>query len=602
MATRQAEPTVRSIIEAARANPQRAKARTTWIVCGLSAALTWASFFPLDWGPLGWIALVPLMLLIRPAQRPRQAIAASYVCGLVSTACSVQWLRYGDPAMYLAIVALSVYLACYWPAFVLLGRAAVHRFRIPFVLALPTIWVGLDYFRAYLFTGDTWYSLGHTQYRWIELIQISDLVGAYGVTFVVVAAGAALAAASPQEWWTRRGGSPQNAAAAPAPSRWHAGAAVAFSLGLCAAALAYGYVRRSQADFSEGPRIALVQGNFTSRVKHDASEANSIFYRHWSLTGMAVRHQPDIIVWPETMYRDPLMLASPDLSEADLHRIAPRMPVEAWKSGRVQQQLHELSQQAGAAMIVGLDTLVADGGGGMRHYNSAALSIPQTGVVSRYDKIHRMIFGEYVPLADWVPFLRAAVPYGPGFGLDAGAAPVAFRYKRWTLAPVICFEDTVPQLVRGMLNRIDETQGGEKSVDCLVNLTNDGWFHGSSGLDQHLVTGLFRCVEFRTPMVRAVNTGISAVIDGDGMVVEPDVFVDADGQGRVGMRDPASGRWRRELNAVLVDSIPLDPRTSLYLRYGDWFAGSCGAAVLLLALAGLVPGRWFRRPAAAPAA
>ena len=125
-------------------------------------------------------------------------------------------------------------------------------------------------------------------------------------------------------------------------------------------------------------------------------------------------------------------------------------------------------------------------------------------------------------------------------------------------------------------------------VDCLVNLTNDGWFHGSSELDQHLITAAFRCVETRTPMVRAVNTGISAIIDGDGVVVEPDVFIDADEKGRESMRDPHTGRWHKQLNAVLIGNVPLDNRHSLYLAYGDWFAGICCFCTIFLLMIGAI--------------
>jgi apolipoprotein N-acyltransferase len=101
-------------------------------------------------------------------------------------------------------------------------------------------------------------------------------------------------------------------------------------------------------------------------------------------------------------------------------------------------------------------------------------------------------------------------------------------------------------------------------------------------------------------MVRAVNTGISAVINGDGLVVEPDVFLDADKKGRTSMRDPKTGRWNRQLNAVLVDSIPLDNRTSFYLHHGDWFAGACGLLAALLGVLAMIPHAWFspRSPAA----
>jgi apolipoprotein N-acyltransferase len=633
-----AEPSVHSIIQAARTVRTASSSRRTWIAAGCSGVLLWASFPPLDWGPLGWLALVPLLLLVRPVMRPSRAVLATFVTPFVSQLFILQWLRYGHPSMYLAMLACAFYFALYFPAFLLLCRGAVHRLRVPLVIAAPTIWVGLEYLRAYMFTGASWYYIGHTQYRWLELIQISDLVGAYGVSFVVMTGAAALATLIPIGWLSPRDGlkslsqsdgSGQSAAGPAEPSpvetspvepgegpslearpsgiRFRDALTVGYSLLLVGACLIYGHIRRGQAEFREGPRIALIQGNFTSEVKHDQSEASSIFNRHYMLTGAAVKHQPDVIVWPETMYRDPLFLASPNLSDADLLRAAPRIPPYAWRVSQVPKQLHELSQMAGAGMIFGIDSLIADEGG-MKHFNSAVLSVPTDTSLRRYDKIHRMIFGEYVPLKDWFPFLKTLVPFDSGFGLNAGDRAVAFDYKQWRLVPSICFEDTVPQLMRRLVARLEAPEAGNKSVDCLVNVTNDGWFHGSAGLDQHLICALFRCVELRKPMVRAVNTGISAMIDGDGMVIEPEVYLDADAQppnqGRTSMRDPKTGRWNRQFNGVLVDSIPLDNRTSFYLRHGDWFAAGCG---VLAALAGLLailpaawpPRRWIRATAAA---
>jgi apolipoprotein N-acyltransferase len=618
-----AEPSVHSIIRAARSVNSPASSRRVWIAASCSGLLLWASFPPLDWGPLGWIALVPLLLLVRPAQRPPRAFLATYITAFVSQMFIVQWLRYGDPAMYLAMFACAAYFACYFPIFLLLCRGAVHRLRVPLVIAAPTIWVGLEYLRAYLFTGGSWYYLGHTQYRWIELIQISDLVGAYGVSFVVMSAAAALAGIIPSSWLAPASGGNVNAAtiaesnpAFRAPGeemRTSAGSspgvrlrdvlAVAYSVLLVGGCLIYGYVRRGQAEFHEGPRIALVQGNFTSAVKRDPSEATSIFNRHYMLTGAAVKYQPDLIVWPESMYRDPLFLASPDLSDADLLRAAPRIPPYVWRNSQVPQQLHELSLMAGAGMIFGIETLVADGGS-LQHYNSAAMAVPGNTGLRRYDKIHRMIFGEYIPARDWLPFLKSVVPFEPGFELSAGDRAVAYDYKQWRLCPCVCYEATVPHLIRTLVAKLEAPNAGSKSVDCLVNVTNDGWFHGSAGLDQHLITALFRCVELRKPMVRAANTGISAVIDGDGMVVEPDVYIDADNKGRTSMRDPKTGRWNRLLNAVLIDSVPLDNRNSFYLHHGDWFAAGCGVLAALagvLAVASALRSR-RRRPAGLAAA
>ena len=156
-----------------------------------------------------------------------------------------------------------------------------------------------------------------------------------------------------------------------------------------------------------------------------------------------------------------------------------------------------------------------------------------------------------------------------------------FEYTGYGIAPLICFEDTVPHLVRRMAAQTDE-QG--RGCDVLVNLTNDAWFRGSSELDQHLITAAFRCVETRTPMVRCVNGGISGFIDGNGQIREPDQIrvmseplkgLRPELNAVPGMRDPATGSWRRQFSGIIFGQAPLDPRESLYIRFGDWFAILC---------------------------
>ena len=262
----------------------------------------------------------------------------------------------------------------------------------------------------------------------------------------------------------------------------------------------------------------------------------------------------------------------------------------AWNSSETPRALTEMSQQSGASLIIGIDTLEAQPKG-YRHFNSAAFVRPEMGLVNRYDKVHRVLFGEYIPLRDSLPWLHRLTPFPADFGIDAGEATALFDTEDFRFAPIICFEDTVPHLVRNIVDAAGKPEQGNKPIDCLVNVTNDGWFHGSSELDQHLITALFRAVECRTPMVRAVNTGISAFIDGDGVVVEPDVFIDGDDKGRNSMRDPETGKWHKQLNAALVHNVPLDDRSSLYVRGGDWFAGTCCFFVVFVAMFGLVPRR-----------
>jgi apolipoprotein N-acyltransferase len=236
--------------------------------------------------------------------------------------------------------------------------------------------------------------------------------------------------------------------------------------------------------------------------------------------------------------------------------------------------------------VIGIQTCTADRHG-PQIYNSALFIKPQGGIAGRYDKMHRVPFGEFIPFGGWLSSL-GLTPYRGQFGLTAGARPEAFEYKGYRYAPVICFEDTVPHLVRRFVEETAAADPQHRPVDVLLNLTNDGWFHGSSELDQHLITAAFRSVECRTPMVRAVNTGISAVIDGDGAI-------------RARATDPKTHQ-SKQVEAVLVENIPLDRRFSPYVAYGDWFAGLCLTACGLVLVAGLLRGPRTAVTASVPSA
>lgn len=577
------DATPQEIIDQARAAP--APMIGALAVSCLSALLLWASFTPLDYGPLGWVAIIPLLLLIRVERPTRRMYLATYLAGLLFWIPTLQWMRLGHPAMYGAWLALSVYLAFYFPVFVGLTRVAVWRLRIPMILAAPVVWVGLEVLRSRLITGFGWYYLGHSQHRWIELIQLSDLVGAYGVSGLMALTATAAAELIPESllaWCRLIPGASSIEIIAPRShsGRWRrAGVALAM-LGL---ALGYGYWRRSQAEFAPGPRVALVQGNVTTEVKHDPNDWPRIQKRHEMLTGLAVKQQPDIIIWPETMFRWPLFSLTNGATIEEVKQAHPQWPFDRLQDPTVRKRLVDLSQMSGCAMVMGIEAIDADREH-VRIYNSAALIRPDMGLAARYDKLHRVIFGEYIPLVEWLPFLQRLTPFPEGFGVAAGAHPVAFDYKGYRFAPIICYEDTVPHLVRNVINSTrPPSESGKTKIDFLVNLSNDGWFHGSSELDQHLITAAFRCVEFRTPLVRAVNTGISAFIDGDGVIRKRATDI-----------NDLTSHASKQVEAVVVDAVPLDHRDSLYLRYGDWFGGLCLAGCIALCVTGVF-GRWLPR-------
>ena len=231
-------------------------------------------------------------------------------------------------------------------------------------------------------------------------------------------------------------------------------------------------------------------------------------------------------------------------------------------------------------------------------FGSAVLAAPRGGQAAdggprgryagRYDKRHRVVFGEYIPLRDELPFMQSLTPFtevpGQPFGIAAGAGAVGFTIDdagadgrhTYTIAPLICYEDTLPHLVRATVRSLRNGDGD--GPDVLAVLSNDGWFADSAEQTQHLAVSLFRAVETRTPLVRASNTGVSAVIDGDGRVRAPAVYLDEHGKKSSPRAAPD------DVAGVLIADVPLDPRRSPYLATGDGPAALC----LLAAACGLV--------------
>lgn len=592
-------PEVQRIIAAGRSGVVRSEGlqRSVWLLGLLSALLLWSAFTPLELSAAAWLALVPLCLLLRLRSLPRRTFLVLWCCGLFWGTATLQWMRLGHPAMYAAMFALAAWIGLTFPAFVLLGRR-VTAAGLPVWLAVPVVWTVLEYARGMLLTGFAWYFLGHSQYRWIGLIQIADVTGAWGVSFVVALFSGVLVLYVPDSLLRRLG---LDVAPGFDSGRFRFLVPTATAVTVLCACLVYGAIRAERPSaFPPGPVVSLIQGNFTPELKHDAQLVLSRFRIHNVLMQSSIRLQPDLVVWPETMFPWPERSVAEGVTDQQILAQAPldvlrdygnesALLVEPFRNAEVQKSLAGHSQGLGAALMIGLEALVADHNR-TRVFNSAAFVRPDVGYVGRYDKIHRVVFGEYIPLKDLLPWLSELTPFGAGFGIDAGADVRLFEYGGWRMSPLICFEDTVPGLVRRMAAQRDAAGG---TCDLLVNLTNDGWFRGSSELDQHLITAAFRCVENRVPMVRSVNGGISAFIDGDGRIRDPGVIqvLQEPLEGTrpqltdvQGLRDPATGTWRRQFSGIIHGQVPLDPRTAVYTTWGDWLPQFCLLVTLLLAL------------------
>jgi apolipoprotein N-acyltransferase len=471
---------------------------------------------------------------------------------------AVQWVRLTDPGAWLAWVALALALSLEWPVFLALGRLAVGRLGVPLMVAAPTLWVALEFVRAYVLTGFPWYYLAHSQHGTLWLIQSADFAGALGLSFLI----AGFNAACVELLTASRLAASSTGSRLPRP--------LAFRLGVLAVLLvsnvAYGAYRLNSAQFRPGPRLALLQSNLSQRykVKTEASRLVAVYHRLID-RAVAAAERPDLIVWPETAYPYGFVVIDPELASDAFARQARQLSAQLspqdWlnKMASVSVHLHGWADRINAAMVVGAITYNFHRDGASK-YNSAILIEPGQAGVQSYHKLHLVPFGEYVPLIGTFPWLTALTPYhGPDAvipSLSFGVEPTWFRLGPYRLAAAICFEDTVPQVVRHFFSAPEQSQ-----PDLLLNLSNDGWFRGSSEHDMHLAVSVFRAVENRVPLARAVNTGISAIVDGNGRVI---------------------AALPKLEEGILTLTIPLDDRVTFYSTWGDWPGIACLAATAAL--------------------
>lgn len=535
---------------------------STFLYAAAGAALLWAALPPLDLWPLAWIAPVPWILLIRRKELagPKPYLAL-WTVGFFFWLFTLHWLRLPYWALAFGWMALAGYFAFYVPVFIGLSRIAVHQLRWPAMLAAPLVWTGLELARAHLLTGMSMADIAHTQYRWIALIQIADLAGQYGVCFAIVFVAACIARMLPCENRPR--------------VFWPLAPATA----MLAVLLGYGCWRTANEAALPGPRIALIQGCIDMNYGCEIPDVRQKFYdEYFALSRQAVEKfgAVDLIVWPEIFYKDPLISFDADACGG----------FELVKSGkdtaencRLQLQAQvkkneldfaETTRPLKSPLLIGLDTwhyTATD----VKYFNSAAYVSKAGKLLGRYDKMHLVPFGEYIPFADLLPWLyRGFTPLSGGMtpGKEPAAMELDFHVspqekKTIRFAPNVCYETVLSRVIRGQINVL-QAQGREP--DVLINLSNDGWYWNSSELDMLLACSVFRAVECRKPYAIAANTGFSASIDASGRV---------------------SKKGLRHQKDTLLAEVQLDSRRSFYLRHGDWPAGICLAGCIFFAIAGI---------------
>jgi len=536
----------------------------------LWAALSWLVYPPINWWAVAYIAPAPLVLVAARGEPVRLVALLAFVFGAIWWAVAARWLTHVTVGGY---IALSLYLGVYPLLFVVVLRAVHRRVGLPLFIATPVVWVAVELARGLMLTGFPWFLLGHSQPT--VMIQIADFAGAYGVSFVVaMTAGLVVDLLTMPLVRTGRGINPAIAAGL---ATW-----LIVTLGT----LGYGSWRMDQdVEPARSLHIAVVQTDVPQSNKlHPTNEQDlENFNTMLELSRRAMRDDPNLIVWPETTVPRPINVQS--------YRVFANVAQgDVWRSYRDAllrfAQTHDVQMIVGGHRITGWTVRHDASRGGEYYrpgsrYNVAYLLGPQRGLADHYAKVHRVPFGEYVLfeqtlpwLADW---LRVLAPV-PGYSLSPGQTfsllhvypNPAERSEPWRIGAPICFEDVFSYPCREMVY-----DAGVKRADLLVNLTNDGWYPGTSQPIQHEQIARFRCVENRVPMARAVNRGVSGFIDSTGRVTET---VATDGK-------------RRLVAGTASSRVHADPRSTLFGRIGDLVAEICAVVTMGLLLLGLLRGR-----------
>lgn len=589
----------------------------------LTAIMLCWLFPPAGFWPLAFVALVPWGLATCQTHRAWLVHWMSLLVGWCFFLVAVRWLM---PVTGLGYTALAAYLAIYWTLAGWVLRTGLRHGVSP-LWTLPIAWVACEFLRGTVMSGFPWLFLAHGCYSVLPLIQISDITGAYGVSFLAALVSGVLVEAGLQRWPVhgRR------------PFRRQFIVGTVCTAGLLGATLAYGYYRLGEIDHANrpdlrGPRIAVIQEDFPL-VSHPPYGAppQVVLSHYLALAALAAREKPDLVVFPETVWSAVQNLefveqpqAVIDDEDVGMWRwgLEAHNALTAFVQGKYGEVNKSISMLERADRRYKLPRLPDEGGPPvtaivgsvsietfpeatypkLRKYNSALVYDPDTGQrKQRYDKIHLVPFGEFVPFRQqkfmgidlhyWLyqplnrlsPFSRHGTYE---YSLTHGAKCTIFELDtpqgHFRFGTPICYEDTVPYLARRYV-----WGDGTRRVDFLVNISNDAWFLYSNELPQHLAICTFRAVENRVSIARAVNTGISGFIDPNGRIYSRV----QDDQGR----SVIYRRFGKDGDGIVgydLQPVYLDPRGSLYGRWGDWLAWTCtGLAAVLWA--GAVFERWI---------
>ncbi len=447
------------------------------LLAALSGFMLTASFPPgsLFWMP--WVAFIPLFMALDGA-RPKEALKLGFLAGLAHYLTLIYWIvpvlnHYGNLNLFLSIgpfLLLCFYLSLFIAFFSWAYAKILYGMHFPW-FHTASFWVAIEYLRAHLLTGFPWCLLGYSQYKHINLIQLSDITGVYGISFLIVLLNGILYALlfRPQ-----------------VKGKFMFGMEIALGAVLFSASIFYGFHGagdRSKKVKRPSLTYAVIQPDIDQSIKWDPLHQDKTMDTLERLTRSTFPSKPKMIIWPETAL--PFYYQNPsDLSE----RVS-----DLWRESKADLLFGSPAYRRTEKKFV--------------YYNRAYL-IDAKGRTRSYDKVHLVPFGEYVPLKRFLFFAKRLVEGAGDF--EAGSSITPLKTEDYLFGPLICFEAIFPELARIQ---------ARKGAQVLVNLTNDAWFGSTSAPYQHLAMAVFRAVENHRPIIRAANTGFSAFISPRGEIL-----------------------------------------------------------------------------------
>lgn len=536
-----------------------------WLGAICTGFLYAACFAPFNLTWFCWIALIPLIAAIwfsgAESRHPwLRNLLLGYVAGLTFFLTVFSWLT---TVTVLGWFFLEFYMAIYlaiwawfcgllrpkpkptqvgpskWDQMLSQARTSVTPTQSPWTkstnnlrlaLLLAAAWTMLEWLRGWIFSGFGWNGLGVALHDNWPLIQIAELTGIAGLSFLIAFANVIILTTAYRlvvEASTRT-------------MRPHFD--FTFTMAAIVGVLIFG-LRATQISPAAKPlRVAAVQSNVPQNQKFDPQFTRKIFDQFWRLSEIALRSNPppELLVWPESSMPGPVLVDH-----------------ESYKF------VMDLASSADTDILLG--TIDEEDGD---VYNAAILLSDAGERVQMYRKVHLVPFGEFVPGRHTVPLLAWIVGDQVPGDFKAGKEHTVFTLTNGDVqvAPLICFEDTIGELTRHFVLPTETSPG----ANLLVDVTNDGWFQYSAGSHQHLANAIFRCIETRRPMLRAANTGVTCFINQFGRVTQE-------------LRDE-TGRTFTE--GVLSGDIkvPSEHELTFYARHGELFAQACAALTLITVL------------------